>query len=150
MRALIVAVAMTGLLSGAGFARQETSTGLRGAWKLTEMVTPDGQTRTSETGLLLFTERHYSSVQISGERPTTAPESLTDADKIKLFDTVIANTGTYDISGTTLTLHVQIAKIQAVIGRTSTSDFSVKGKTLVRTMTSDPAKGAKLTYERIE
>jgi hypothetical protein len=149
MRALILASLAACLLGTAPLTAQDTPAAVRGVWKVTQTVNAKGETTTGD-GLLMLMERHYSVIQVGADRPTVEPGSLTDADKVKLFDTVVANAGAYEVSGKTLTMQVQFAKNQGVVGRSITLEIDVTGKTLVATVVKGPSPGSKITYERLE
>ena len=99
---------------------------LEGVWKVAEVVLPasnaneKGTSITSpQPGLLIFTRGYYSSIAVRGDQPRAAvaaakdPRNLTDAEKIARYeqwDPFIANAGTYEVKGTTLTMHAMVAK----------------------------------------
>ena len=78
-----------------------------------------------QPGLYLFTKQHYSIVTLNGTEPrkdfgTAAdPAKLTDAEKMARYEawrTLTANSGTYQVSGSTLTTRPLVAKDPAVMG----------------------------------
>ncbi len=96
---------------------------LEGVWRISEMsVTgPDtSYTITSpQPGLYLFTERHYSSMYVPaneprslvvGDAPIIGSIELTDAEKVASWDTFIANSGTYEVTDSTITFRPIVAK----------------------------------------
>ena len=99
---------------------------LEGVWKVAEAVPPASSANEKPTpitnpqpGLLIFTKGYYSGMAVTASQPRTAaappkdPSNLTDAEKIARYDEwvpFIANAGTYEVKGSTLTLHVMVAK----------------------------------------
>ena len=67
-----------------------------------------------------------------------------------MFDTFVANAGTYEFDGTTVTRQAQVAKDQALIGRTVASQITVTANRFVDTQSDGPNMGRKFTYERVE
>ena len=134
---------------------------LQGAWRVTE-VTATGadaaSNKSPQPGIFLFTKGHYSIITVGGTAPrknvTAAanPARLTDAEKIErfeAFDQFIANTGTYEVKGTTLTTHPIVAKNPATMGTTTLREFKIEGKTLILTQTSSVGQPARLTTTRL-
>jgi Lipocalin-like domain len=128
-----------------------SSSSIRGVWRQVEATSANGEiSKSNLPSLAIFTDRYYALMEITGERPAPAPGEATDADKLKLYDTLLANSGTYEFDGTTVTRHAQIAKNQAVIGSAITSQVAVSGNRFVETITDGRNKGKKFTYERVE
>src|SRR5215210_3926529 len=116
---------------------------IQGAWRVTEVSGTGANAppnKSPQPGLYIFTKRHYSIVSVGGttSRENLAapqdPEKLTDAEKIARYEAwelLTANTGTYEITGTTLTTHPMVAKNPSVIGTPATREFKIDGKTLI-------------------
>jgi hypothetical protein len=102
---------------------------IQGVWRAVEMTiteSPDGRldpfaafsagTHTrSQPGLMIFTGRHYSRTTDTAaqSRPTTPykiPGKPTVEELQAEWGPFVANAGTYEIVGTTLTLHAIVAK----------------------------------------
>jgi len=116
---------------------------VEGVWKVTEVVPPASSANEKPTsitspqpGLLIFTKGYYSSLAVTGNQPRTAaadakdPNNLTDAEKIARYEQwapFIANAGTYELKGSTLTMHAMVAKNPDVMSpAASTITWEVK------------------------
>jgi hypothetical protein len=151
----LVAFALFAGLAGA------QSTPLTGVWRVIEETTtgPGGKTITSPPpGILIFTEKYFSLVRIDGETPRPdLTTSSTDADHLAALDRLLAQSGTYEISGTTLIRHRIVAGVPNNMhpGDRNTASFKLEGKTLVITQLNN-AKGQPLAnptttkYTRVE
>jgi hypothetical protein len=86
---------------------------IEGAWTIAEYRSASGTSATNPPGVFLFSSTHYGimySNQASA-RPTFADaEAPTDQEKLQAFDTFIANSGTYELSGETLRIRPVISK----------------------------------------
>lgn len=155
MKTVILVLSLAWLLIPAGWGQQSNqhtnTSALRGVWKQVESKPASGEaSKPGEPGLAIFTTRHYSLIESRGDRPAPELGKMTDADKIKLFDTLLANAGTYEFDGTTLTRTVQVAKNQSVVGNSMSSDIVLSGNRFVETLTTGRNKGGTFTYERVE
>jgi Lipocalin-like domain len=97
---------------------------LEGVWKVAEIQPPAGNTTAApntspQPGLLIFTKGYYSGMSVRSNQPRNAaapakdPNNLTDAEKIARYEQwaqFIANAGTYELKGSTLTMHAMVAK----------------------------------------
>src|SRR5580765_4771543 len=84
---------------------------MRGAWKV--VGTQAGPV--AQPSLYVFTARHFSRMETVGEEPRAKfkdsdPTKTTTPEKIAAYDTFIANTGTYEISGNTIVFKILLAK----------------------------------------
>jgi lipocalin-like protein len=142
-------------------ARAQTAPSLQGAWRVTESVVTGANAETNtnpQPGLFLFTKQHYSIVTVNGTAPRknfdTArdPAKLTDAEKIaryEVWDKFSANSGTYKVSGSTLTTHPLVAKNPAVMGPEITREFKIEGNTLTLVRKSPAGQPASVTTTRL-
>lgn len=125
------------LAVAAGFSvAQIQPTALAGAWRIEEDITTGSVARTikdPQPGLYLFTGKHYSMLYIdSGNpRPETKPGS-SDSELVASWRPVQAQSGTYEISGTTLTVHPVVAKETGAMtpGSYFKYSFKLEGSTL--------------------
>jgi hypothetical protein len=119
------------LAASAAFA--QTKNPVEGVWKIAEEVAPStnpadkGATTTysnPQPGLFIFTRGHYSAVVVTAPEPRAAvapaknPQNLTDAEKIALYEQCKgfrANSGTYEIKGSTLSIRPIVAKSVAMM-----------------------------------
>lgn len=96
---------------------------LVGAWRVSEMTTtfPDSSYTITDPqpGLYLFTATHYSMMYVpsdqprpldAGDVPMLGSITPTDAEKVASWNTFIANSGGYELSGATLTTRPMVAK----------------------------------------
>jgi Lipocalin-like domain len=123
--------------------QDQKKTQLEGVWKVTEVVPPASNPNEKPTpltspqpGLLIFTKGYYSGMSVMGNQPRTAaapakdPQNLTDAEKIARYDQwrpFIANGGTYEVKGSTLTMRAMVAKNPDVMDTTITWELKVEG-----------------------
>ena len=172
MRAFLMAAAVVGIVAATtdvGFsqAKPSTSPSIQGVWKITELVrTGADATKNSnpQPSLYIFTARHYSIISVNGTQarpPVPAfknPDKPTDAEKLATYDMwqpVAANSGTYEIKGTTLTRRASVAKNVTVMTTAppNVAEFKIQGNTLVLTNKSaagQPVSETRLTLTRVE
>jgi hypothetical protein len=109
---------------------------LEGAWSITSIrVTgPDSAANaTVQPSLYLFGDKHYSMMRVTGNQPRTlaATDSDTDAEKLASYNSFIANTGTYEVADSTLTIHPVVARSPNYMsGGSDIYHFRVGGDTL--------------------
>jgi hypothetical protein len=113
---------------------------LEGAWKTVEVdiTGPNAVTLTNlQPGLWIFTKNHYSIMQVTSSepRPELPQQNATDAQRIAAWGPFNAQSGTYEVKGTTFTLHPILDKDPAGMapGSFSTLDFKIEGKTFTMT-----------------
>ena len=136
---------------------------LQGVWSLTASDPGDGSPAIdpSQPGLYIFAEGYYSAVFAPGAEPRVPAETAfepTDDEMVAQHRSIIVNTGTYEVSGSTVTYRPVIAKSPAFVGGHSTAEFRVEGDVLtlaVQTVMSangaSPATvGGVLTFRRVE
>jgi hypothetical protein len=94
------------------------SSPLVGAWEI--------ESDTLE-GLTFFTEKHYSIVFALKGRQRAESSEPTPEEAMEAYRSVNATTGTYTVSGSTLT-HQRTANLRAqFIGKELVSEFSIEG-----------------------
>jgi hypothetical protein len=109
---------------------------VEGAWKVVEVaVTGDRAENTpnAQPGLFIFGQKHYSMMWVRGAkaRAPYAGEVPTTEEKIAAFESFTANTGTYEVSGSTLTIHPMVARSPNFMGGASSRyHFRVEGDSL--------------------
>jgi len=99
---------------------------LVGAWQF-----DTGQS--GQTGLYLFTPTHYSMLLAPLDRPDLADTNTATADDLRTqWGPILANSGSYEISGDLITIHPLVAKIPVVMkpGANEVYQFKIEGKTL--------------------
>jgi hypothetical protein len=124
MKRYALSIVFCVLSASAAFA--QTKTPVEGVWKIAEVVMPStnpaekGTTNSNpQPGLIIFTRGYYSQVFVRGAQPRAAvapakdPQNLTDAEKIARYEQwgpFTANSGTYEIKGSTLSIRAIVAK----------------------------------------
>jgi hypothetical protein len=153
-------LAITSLLSVTADAQSKPPV-LTGAWRLTELkrTGPNPETLKNPQGLLIFTSKHWSRMYVDSDQPrheirdvgkATAPEI------IATWGPFVAASGTYEVSGTTVTCRALIAKNPNVMdpGNFSVYTFKIEGNTLTMTDTRNSAgtvpNPRTFTYVRLE
>jgi hypothetical protein len=138
MKRYALSIAFCVLSASAAFA--QTKSPVEGVWKVTEWVLPGrnaaekGTSITNpEAGLVIFTKGYYS--QLVVRQPRTAvpepkdPQNLTDAEKIARYEhwrPFTANSGTYEVKGSTLIIRGMVAKNVAVIANGTSVELTFK------------------------
>ena len=125
-------------------AAAQTPPSIEGVWRIAQRITPAGNLAANGVdvtqnnpapSLLIFTKSHYSEIYETGGRPRPSvpppanPQQLTDADKIAWYNQwrpFTANSGTYEISGSTLITHPMVAKNVDVMTRGTAIPLDVK------------------------
>ena len=127
--------------------QMSTRAGLRGVWKVTEQssrVPGEGWTAiTPNVSLYVFTEKHYSYMFTIGAGPRRlfagGPNKPTDAEKVGAYDSFVAASGTYVLSGTTLTLNAVLHKNpNEMSGEPLTYAVEIDGNTVRMTIVNPP------------
>ena len=161
----IVLIAVV-LVAAAQFITAQTTPSIQGVWRITEIVvTGDGAgvNKTPQPGLLLFTKQHYSMVYLNASSArkdfgaAANTNKLTDAEKVARFeawDVLTANSGTYQLKGSTLTTRPLVAKNPSVMsGPAQTREFKIEGNTLTlvqKSAAGQPAFQSTMRLTRIE
>ena len=101
-------------------------------WQVKE-VTRQGDSRQIGdrpfSSIFIFTPRHYSMVWVFGselQRSFAERWNPTDAEKIERFNSLVVNSGTYEITGSTLTAHPIVARIPDFIGGKLICEYSIE------------------------
>lgn len=158
-RFFVVVVGILALgLSGQG----QSKPSLQGVWRIVEVTitnpnaNPAGLGKGTHTevqpGLLIVSGKHYSlTPDTAGKpRPTTpmkVPQKPTHEEMQSQWGPFQANAGTYEISGTTLTLRPIVAKNPAFQAK-GVSRYTIKldGQNLWTTLVETTAAAAKIEY----
>jgi len=105
-----------------------------GVWQVTEIRRQgaEGSMMTEPfPNLVIFTPRHYSMIWALGAGDPFAERwKPTDEEKVRRFDSMVVNAGTYEIDGVTLTAHPTVARIPDFIGGKLICEFHVENDTL--------------------
>ena len=127
-----------------GVALSQNTSPIDGVWRITEVVTTGANAVTNaspQPSLIIFTRGHFSWVSVTGRAPraqSPPPKDAarpTDADKIALFDEwrpFVAQSGTFEVKGTTVTRHALVAKNVDTMspGNSDSREFTIEGDTL--------------------
>jgi len=158
---LISVIALLLLAPTPGFAQPRAAVPtVVGVWKIVEIVTTGANAGTNsnpQPNLLIFTNGYYSLLQVLGTQPRPKLEPLktpgmpTDAEKIARYEEsslFTANSGTYQISGTTITFRPLVAKAEGVMsGPGFRREFKLEGDTLSLT---SPVSKTRVSLIRVE
>jgi hypothetical protein len=143
MKRYALSIVFCVLSASAAFA--QTKTPVEGVWKVAEVVTPGsnptekGTTNSSpQPGLIIFTRGYYSQVLVPGNEARASveaakdPQNLSDAEKMARYvqwNQFVANSGTYEIKGSTITRRPIVAKNVAVMtsGTPNIQEFKLEG-----------------------
>jgi hypothetical protein len=135
---------------------------IRGVWKVTELAWstrgPDWEIRTPYLSQYIFTDRHYSYMYVpSAARKRFAgdPNRPTDAEKVEAYNSFIAASGTYTLSGRTLVLQALVHKNpNEMDGTPLTYTIAFGGRNTLRMVIADPpflpGREARTVLTRIE
>ena len=121
----MVIVGLT-LLAGAFVTAFAADSPLVGAWQL------DSE-QSTQAALYLFTPTRYSMILAATNRPDVADTGKATADELRAsWGPLLANAGTYEITGDLITIHPLVAKIPVVMkpGANEVYHFRIEGKTL--------------------
>lgn len=101
-------------------AAAQSAPSLKGAWKVVSITTGDGKVNNApEPGLYIFTDKHYSVQTVNAPRPASAGQSSPDKDRLAAYDAFTANTGTYELKGSSYTTKPMVAKNPSVMTATT-------------------------------
>jgi len=113
----------------------EVPAGLAGVWRLKTFVSEDVQSGERKTvfgphpsGCLVLTPSGRLFAIITAKRPATV--SLTDADRIAAYDSILAYSGRYHVEGTILTTMVDVAWDEGWVGTNQVRHYRVEGNIL--------------------
>src|SRR6185312_3506540 len=123
MKSLVLAAI---LLVGASAATPAADSPLAGVWQLDEA-------QSGMVGFYIFTPTHYSMTAAIKDRADIVDTNKATADELRaMWGPMLANTGTYEISGDLMTIHPVAAKFPVVMkpGGNEVYRFHIEGKTL--------------------
>lgn len=140
MKRPVLVLLMAGLLTSEGLTGAPKSQSIQGVWQAVEVTIagPVKQTITipePRPNLTVITARHYSRVQVEGEgvRPAVADVTKASADDLRAaWGPFYAEAGTYEVSGSVITLRPIAAKNPAAMtpGAFTTWSFTMERNTL--------------------
>lgn len=168
-RKLFVVVAVLAISSVLALGQSKPS--IQGVWRSVEVTItnpnpapnalPKGTHTSLQPALLIFTGKHYSTVTDTGAKPRpTTPFKVagkpTAEEMQSQWGPFAANSGTYELSGTTLTRRAIVAKNPAIQGGKNFSRSTIKldGNNLwitqIETQTGKTENPATIKYVRVE
>jgi hypothetical protein len=108
--------------------------------------------------LYIFTDRHYSYMFAPGADPRRPfsgdPNRPSDAEKVRAYDSIVAASGTYILSGSTLTLTALLHKNPSeMVGESLVYTIEIEGDVLRMTIVNPPFSPGRerwTTLKRIE
>lgn len=143
MRFKTVLIVAVFVVAASALALAQATASLQGVWRVTDIVVTGANAATNKSpqpGLYVFTRQHYSILTVNGTAPRKDfgtpkdPAKLTDAEKgarYEAWDAFTANSGTYQVSSSTLTTRPLVAKNPGVMtGPVGTRTFRIEGNTL--------------------
>jgi Lipocalin-like domain len=166
MKRYALTVVLSLLSATAAFA--QTKSPVEGVWKVAEVIPASSSTTEKpkpitdpQPGLLIFTKGYYSIVVVTGPNARAAVEAkdrenLTDAEKIAFYEqwrAFAANSGTYEIKGSTITRRASVAKNVGLMTRQESvsSEFKMEGtNTLWISPPVDRPNDPRIKWTRVE
>lgn len=124
------------MASGEAMAQQKPlSEQIVGLWKLTNNTTKNvatgAMTPAHPTGYQLFTKGgHMMFIQTAENRKPPAGKVATDAERVALFNTLVAYAGTYKVDGSKVLIHFETNAVPGIPDRTYTPEISGNKLTL--------------------
>ena len=141
-RRLLISVVVIACASGSILAQSKPS--IQGVWRVVEVTTsgPNASTNKSpQPGVYIFTAKHYSLVRdtASEVRPAIkAAANITPAEALATLNPFFAQSGTYEVSGSSVITTSIVAlrpPQQGKYGGSNTWSFKLQGDTLWMTQT---------------
>ena len=138
MKRLLFVTLGAGLLASPGTGAQSTAASIQGVWKIVE-ATPSPGARpilfADRPNLTIMTARHYSRVEVQadGPRPVVPDVAKATADELRAaWGPFVAEAGTYEVAGGSITMRPIASKNPAVMGSGVfiTYGYKLEGRTL--------------------
>ena len=111
---------------------EEGNNRIIGVWQVKEVARQGDSEKIADEllpSIFIFTPPHYSMVWVFGaepKRPFAKRWNPTDAEKIERFDSLVVNSGTYKVDGSTLTTHPIVARIPDFVGGKLICDYRIE------------------------
>jgi hypothetical protein len=142
-----LSIVIVAALIAVGAVAQEHRPSIEGVWKIAELASREPGAKwevraAPRLSQYMFTNKHYSYMYVPGADPRPLfggdPNKPTDAEKASAYNTLVAATGTYILSGRTLTLKAIVHKNpNEMVGEPLSYAIELDGDTL-RMVTVDP------------
>jgi hypothetical protein len=109
--------------------------GLIGVWQIREVARQsDGALITDKPlpSIFIFTPGHYSMLWVFSTKtePFVERWNPTDEERIKRFNSLIINSGTYEIEGSTITMYPVVARIPDLMGGKQIGEYHIENDTM--------------------
>jgi len=137
---IVLVVLAAALLTGVRTTTQSKPNPLQGVWQTVEATTTGPGARTivfpePRANLVIFTARHYTRVEVQSETPRQplANTATATADQLRAtWGPVVAEAGTYEVTGDRVTMRPVASKNPAVMGAGVfiTYSYKIEGNTL--------------------
>jgi hypothetical protein len=123
VRKLLFVTLTVGLLAVQDAAAQSKPASIQGTWRIEQATIAGPQARTiafaGRPNLTIITGKHYSRVEVQadGPRPILADPAKATADELRAaWGPFVAETGTYEITGDSITMRPIASKNPAIMG----------------------------------
>ena len=109
---------------------------VEGVWQIQEILSGSDSLSLSDRpipSIFIFTPRHYSMVWVLSDNPHfifTERWNPTDTEKIERYNSLVVNSGTYEITGFYLTAFPVVARVPEFMGGRLVCDYKVEEDTL--------------------
>jgi len=151
------------LLASASASAAPESPSLEGTYRLmsaTRTIVATGEVEESfgpnPVGYIMYSKDHHMMVLITrAERPKPTFANITDADRVRLFNTMAAYSGTYTFDGKVVKHHIDMSWNGVLTGTTQIREVRVEGDRLVYTTGPGPTptdgkiSTSKLVWQRV-
>lgn len=160
------AFVLTICLFAAGTLSAQSNSSIQGVWRVAEIVVTGANAVNNakpQPGLWIFTKGHYSQTIINGTQARRtvqykAPNQPTDAEKLARYEQwqpFAANSGTYEIKGSTLTRRPIVAKnVEVQTGPPLVSEIKLEGSNTLWLITKSgpgqPVSETRMRLTRVE
>jgi hypothetical protein len=128
---------------------------LEGTWKYIEFVPPGPNAKPvpAESGLLIFTQKHFGMIFVTGDKPRAAlpQKGATDAQLAAAWGPLTASGGSYEVKGNTFTAKSLVSKDPGGTGPDAwiTVEFKIEGNTLITTPKAVKSGPINLGYAKL-
>ena len=133
---LLATIILCGVVIGAQGAAKQS---IEGVWKVSEIVVTGADPSTissPQPGLFIFTRGHYSIMYVPGNKPRALKkaDAATTDEKVAAFDSFLANSGTYELAGSAVTIRPIVARDpNYMVGGFNKYQFRIDANTLTLT-----------------
>jgi hypothetical protein len=134
---------------------QDISSEIVGVWKMTSFTRQEGDKLEypygkSPSGYLIYTRGgHYVSFFTADDRKAPAGPQFTDPERALLLRTMVAHSGTYNVTGNRVTQRITASWNQTWTGTERTVTYDIQGKTMTSRAQLGAAKIVN-SFEKVE